>query len=322
MQVRKVRRSKARSRRSRKKSPRKSRTYRSHVQVENFSRTATRWKLEFPKLSLPPTGHSLPVVPAIPVTPDGITSFALRCGGFGYVVKHNQDEPIKHKRELAFVSVLIERAENDSNVFNYFPEYAIYQDKIIVQDCVSDLFDFITKGNPDNTQKQLICQQVEEGLSYLHDTVQYAHRDIKMENMLLKPVSEDRIRAVLFDFDGVHNLKAAGWDGNLWIGSLQYRAPYNATQYADDWNHILKQNDWWAWYVCVFAMHYKKFPLYGLDNPTRADIKLSTWTKDSFIDKYPLAVRLFELYETHYKGASFQDLYAEMQAQRFAAAPP
>ena len=215
--------------------------------------------------------------------------------------------------------ILIERAKNNSNVFNYFPEYEIYQDKIIVQDCVSDLFDFITQGNPGNTQKQLICQQVEEGLSYLHDTVQYAHRDIKLENMLLKPVSGNRIRAVLFDFDGVHNLMAAEWDKNLWIGTVNYRAPLDVNR-IHDWQQVLKLNDWWAWYVCVFAMYYNKFPTLGLVNPEVSDEHLKTWTPE-FDSRYPLAQRLFDLYRKEYQGATFTDLHTMMQAQRAAAAP-
>jgi meiosis-specific serine/threonine-protein kinase MEK1 len=93
-----------------------------------------------------------------------------------------------------------------------------------------DLFSYCTShgGKLDDLEGRVICRQVVLALSYIHEKG-IAHRDIKMENVLVMKTYDFSCRIVLTDFGFAIRVDQKTGRMNSRVGTEGYVAPYEYT---------------------------------------------------------------------------------------------
>ena len=122
-----------------------------------------------------------------------------------------------------------------------------------------DIAHFLKKNGPIKEQKACIWfQQVSDGLNYLHTEVHMAHRDIKIDNILL----DDKYVAKLTDFGFAkesYDLETSKVIlSETYCGTEPYYSPQIVKK--EKYNPFLA--DSWAMGVVLFAMLNNKFPFH------------------------------------------------------------
>jgi serine/threonine protein kinase len=122
------------------------------------------------------------------------------------------------------------------------------------------LIEYLNRGKPALADLvRLFCQLV-SAIHYLHHDVNFVHRDIKMENILLDEYENVR----LVDFGFSKQLEDRTAKTTTMCGSLPYCAPevFQSIPYG-------KPVDVWSLGVCLYAMALGKMPF---DSPSRSGI--------------------------------------------------
>lgn len=164
--------------------------------------------------------------------------------GFSKVVVKTVHDENKAKRELKFA----ETARQFENFNNYFILPFTFGEvtTLASQAGESDAFDKFQNGTLD---QQLFEQHISEAITFLHGTMRWLHRDIKLENIVYV---DERYKLIDFDMSRPIGLPAIGtWD---WCGTISYLGP----RFEDRQRTIELENtgwyDKWAFETCKYCL--------------------------------------------------------------------
>ncbi len=122
------------------------------------------------------------------------------------------------------------------------------------------LLDYILnhEGELPMEEIHLICTQLVIGISKLHENA-VAHRDLKLENILLHSEQEDRGPPFILKIADLGLSKAFTGESGSAVGSWGYCCPQ-----VLDAKEFTKKCDVWSFGITLYQMAFKKFP-FGIE---------------------------------------------------------
>lgn len=194
-----------------------------------------------------------------------VTKIISRIDGKAYAIKEfsKNKDPVKIEKEI--------RIHSKMNHPNIIKLYAIIKDfdynnnnntqkKMILEIAEGgELFDYVeSRGILENQEIKRLMKELLESISYLHNQCQIAHRDIKLENILL--TKDGQLKLTDFGFASSISVGRDG-DGDVLsstaCGSPCYAAPelvINTEKYCS------RTADMWSCGVVMFAMSFGYLP--------------------------------------------------------------
>ena len=120
-----------------------------------------------------------------------------------------------------------------------------------------DLHYYLCDDKLSKSSIPFVSREILDGIKYLHDK-KIIHRDIKLENILLKLKNSeiDEIKICDFGFSLVfpENTKQMKYTNGA--GTMDYLAPEMKMKIEYD-----EKIDIWSWGICFYALHMIKYPV-------------------------------------------------------------